>query len=193
MKRICVYSGSNPGVRPEYKEYARLLGDVFLEKELELVYGGSQFGLMGEIANHIIQKGGQVTGVMPKGLFPDEVVHRRLTQLLEVKDMHERKKTMADLADGFIALPGGIGTFDELFEILSWAQLGIHCKPVGALNVSGFYAPVVALLENAAREGFMHPSNVELLILSADPWKLVEEMEHFTPAEPLTKWKDMKG
>jgi uncharacterized protein (TIGR00730 family) len=138
MKRICVYSGSNVGNRPEYKEAAIQLSDVFIKNDLELVYGGSKVGLMGEIADQMLENGAKVTGVMPKGLFPEEIVHNRLSRLIEVQDMHERKKTMADLSDGFIALPGGIGTFEELFEVLSWAQLGIHQKPIGVLNAAGF-------------------------------------------------------
>ena len=192
MKRICVYSGSNAGIRSEYKESAIKLGNVLAENNIELVYGGSKVGLMGEIANQILKKNGKVTGVMPKGLFPKEIVNDQLTNLIEVKDMHERKKTMADLSDGFIALPGGIGTFEELFEILSWAQLGIHNKPVGILNVAGFFEPVITLLHNISQEGFMNESNIKLLLVSAYPTELLNKMNKYVPPVLGTKWRELE-
>ncbi len=192
MKKICVYSGSNAGIRSEYKESAIQLGNVLAENNIELVYGGSKVGLMGEIANQILKNNGKVTGVMPKGLFPKEIVNDQLTNLIEVKDMHERKKTMADLSDGFIALPGGIGTFEELFEILSWAQLGIHYKPVGILNVAGFFEPVITLLHNISQEGFMNESNIKLLLVSAYPTELLNKMNEYVPTVLGTKWRELE-
>lgn len=192
MKRICVYSGSNIGNRPEYKEAAIKLSDVLVTNDIELVYGGSKVGLMGEIANQMLENGAKATGVMPKGLFPKEIIHDRLSSLIEVNDMHERKKTMANLSDGFIALPGGIGTFEELFETLSWAQLGIHQKPVGVLNAAGFFDPVLSLLQNTVKEGFMNESNLKLLLVSADPKELVDMMENYVPPVLDTKWRELK-
>lgn len=192
MKKICVYSGSNAGIRSEYKESAIQLGNVIAENNIELVYGGSKVGLMGEIANQILKNNGKVTGVMPKGLFPKEIVNDQLTNLIEVKDMHERKKTMADLSDGFIALPGGIGTFEELFEMLSWAQLGIHNKPVGILNIAGFFEPVITLLHNISQEGFMNESNIKLLLVSAYPTELLNKMKEYVPPVLETKWRELE-
>ncbi|MDR1769819.1 MAG: TIGR00730 family Rossman fold protein [Hungatella sp.] len=192
MKRICVYSGSNVGNRPEYREAAIQLSDVFIKNDFELVYGGSKVGLMGEIANQMLENGAKVTGVMPKGLFPEEIVHNQLSRLIEVQDMHERKKIMADLSDGFIALPGGIGTFEELFEALSWAQLGIHQKPIGVLNAAGFFEPALSLLQNTVQEGFMNQSNLKLLLVSADPKELVNMMKYYVPPVLDTKWRQLK-
>ncbi|MBU3227779.1 TIGR00730 family Rossman fold protein [Clostridium algidicarnis] len=192
MKKICVYSGSNTGVRSEYKEIAIQLGNVLVQNNIELVYGGSKVGLMGEIANQILKNNGKVTGVIPKSLFPKEIINDQLSRLIEVKDMHERKKTMADLSDGFIALPGGIGTFEELFEVLSWAQLGIHKKPVGVLNVSNFFDPLITLMQNAAKEGFMNQSNIRLLLVSTDPKDLTEKMKNYEPPALGNKWRELE-
>lgn len=191
MKRICVYSGSNLGVRPEYKEITKKLGLVLVENNIELVYGGSKTGLMGEIANEMINNNGCVTGVMPRGLFPKEVINDHLTQLIEVNSLHERKQTMADLSDGFIAIPGGFGTFDELFEVLSWAQLGIHQKPIGVLNISNFFDTFLTLIQNIATEGFMNPSNTKLILVSTDPCELINQMNHYTPPVLGNKWRQL--
>ena len=139
MKRVCVYCGSSPGIKPEYREAARVLGQELARREIGLVYGGASIGMMGEIADTVLGNGGEVIGVMPQALINKEVSHPGLTELKVVKSMHERKATMADLSDGFIALPGGLGTVEELFEILTWAQLGFHTKPIGLLNVLGYY------------------------------------------------------
>ncbi|WP_041669232.1 LOG family protein [Acetobacterium woodii] len=191
MKRICVYSGSNLGIRPEYKEITKQLGTVLVQNNIELVYGGSQTGLMGEIANEMLQQNGKVTGVTPKGLFPKEVINDHLTQLIEVKNMHERKQTMADLSDGFIAIPGGIGTFEELFETYSWAQLGIHQKPIGILNISHFFDSFIALMQNIVTEGFMNPSNTQLVLVSSDPAELIEKMICYSPPVLGNKWSQL--
>ncbi len=161
MNKICVYSGSNFGDKPEYKKCALQLGEILAQNKIELVYGGSKVGLMGELSNQVLKNNGKVTGVMPKGLFPKEIVNMNLTRFIEVADMHERKKKMADLSDGFITLPGGIGTYEELFEILSWAQLKIHNKPVGILNVAHFFDPLINMINKAIQEGFMNPSNAK--------------------------------
>ena len=191
MKKICVYSGSNMGVRPEYSEITRQLGDVLVKNNIELVYGGSKTGLMGQIANEMLKNNGRVTGVMPTGLFPDAVINDHLTQLIRVKDMHERKRTMADLSDGFIAIPGGVGTFEELFEVLSWAQLGIHKKPIGVLNISNYFDSFINLVQNIVAEGFMNPSNTQLLLVSKEPNELINEMLNYAPPILGNKWHDL--
>jgi len=191
MKRICIYSGSNLGSRPEYKEVAKDLGKVICENQLELVYGGSKIGLMGEVANEVLRNNGQAIGVMPRGLFSKEMVHENLTELIEVKNMHERKHTMAELSDCFIALPGGLGTFEELFEILSWAQLGIHKKPIGLLNILNFFDPLLNMLQNTCAEGFMRKSNSKLLLVSENPSELIRMMESYTPPIMENKWTEL--
>jgi uncharacterized protein (TIGR00730 family) len=191
MKRICVYSGSNLGLRPEYREMTKKLGDVLLENNLELVYGGSKVGLMGELAHYILDNGGSVTGVVPKGLFPDTYPSQRLTQLIEVGNMHDRKQTMENLSDAFIAIPGGIGTFEELFETLSWAQLGLHQKPIGILNVSHFFDEFLILMEKLVSEGFMNASNLKLFLVSSDPGDLLNQMRCYTPPVLGNKWREL--
>lgn len=191
MKRICVYSGSNLGLRSEYKESARLLGKILAENKIELVYGGSRIGLMGEISNEVLRNNGKVIGVMPKGLFSGEMVHENLTKLIEVENMHERKQTMAELSDGFIALPGGLGTFEELFEVLSWAQLGIHKKPIGILNISNFFDPLLHMIKNTCTEGFMNESNIKLISVSNNPSELIKQMKNYVPPLMENKWREL--
>ncbi|MHB7981391.1 Rossman fold protein, TIGR00730 family [Clostridium sporogenes] len=191
MKRICVYSGSNLGLRSEYKESAKLLGKILAENKIELVYGGSRIGLMGEISNEVLRNNGKVIGVMPKGLFSGEIVHENLTKLIEVENMHERKQTMAELSDGFIALPGGLGTFEELFEVLSWAQLGIHKKPIGILNISNFFDPLLHMIKNTCTEGFMNESNIKLISVSDNPSELIKQMKNYVPPLMENKWREL--
>ncbi|ACQ52522.1 TIGR00730 family Rossman fold protein [Clostridium botulinum] len=191
MKRICVYSGSNLGLRSEYKESAKLLGKILAENKIELIYGGSRIGLMGEISNEVLRNNGKVIGVMPKGLFSGEMVHENLTKLIEVENMHERKQTMAELSDGFIALPGGLGTFEELFEVLSWAQLGIHKKPIGILNISNFFDPLLHMIKNTCTEGFMNESNIKLISVSDTPSELIKQMKNYVPPLMENKWREL--
>ncbi|EKS4345596.1 TIGR00730 family Rossman fold protein [Clostridium sporogenes] len=191
MKRICVYSGSNLGLRSEYKESAKLLGKILAENKIELVYGGSRIGLMGEISNEVLRNNGKVIGVMPKGLFSGEMVHENLTKLIEVENMHERKQTMVELSDGFIALPGGLGTFEELFEVLSWAQLGIHKKPIGILNISNFFDPLLHMIKNTCTEGFMNESNIKLISVSDNPSELIKQMKNYVPPLMENKWREL--
>ncbi|MBD5586351.1 TIGR00730 family Rossman fold protein [Clostridium botulinum] len=191
MQRICVYSGSNLGLRSEYKESAKLLGKILAENKIELVYGGSKIGLMGEISNEVLRNNGKVIGVMPKGLFSGEMVHENLTKLIEVENMHERKQTMAELSDGFIALPGGLGTFEELFEVLSWAQLGIHKKPIGILNISNFFDPLLHMIKNTCTEGFMNESNIKLISVSDNPPELIKQMKNYVPPLMENKWREL--
>jgi uncharacterized protein (TIGR00730 family) len=184
MKRICVFAGSSSGIRPAYTEAARALGRDLAARRLSLVYGGGSIGLMGTLADCALAAGGRVIGVLPKGLFVREVAHAGLSELHEVGSMHERKALMADLADGFIALPGGFGTFDELFEIVTWAQIGIHRKPIGLLDVDGYFAPLLALVQHATREGFIPEGQAELLLCETDPARLLDRMGHARPLIP---------
>jgi uncharacterized protein (TIGR00730 family) len=192
MKKICIYAGSNLGNRPAFKEQALELGKELVKRNMELVYGGSCVGLMGEVANQVLALGGKVTGVMPRGLFKGEIVHTDLTELIEVDTMHQRKAAMAELADGFIALPGGYGTLEELFEAICWAQIGIHQKPVGVLNIDGFYSPLIELARHTAREGFMDPSNVELILSAEQASDLLDRMESYQPISIGNKWKQLE-
>ncbi len=191
MRRICVFAGSNSGARPEYTDAARLLGHELATRNLGLVYGGSSVGLMRVVADAVLAEGGEVIGVLPRGLFRREVAHTGLTALHEVGSMHERKALMADLSDGFIALPGGYGTFDELFEITTWAQIGIHSKPVGLLDVSGYFAPLMALVQHAAAEGFVPDHHVPLLLRDEQPATLLDRFAAYTPTASGWKWSDL--
>lgn len=191
MKRICVFAGSNPGVNQAYGEAATRLGDELVARDLELVYGGSNMGLMGRVANAVLGGGGKAIGVMPTGLFRREIVHTQLTEFYEVKTMHERKAKMGDLADGFIALPGGYGTFEEIFEVVSWGQIGIHDKPVGLLNVDGFYDPLRTMVQHAIDAGFIHGNQGDLLICESDPARLLDRMRDYTPPAKVNKWTEL--
>ncbi|CAM3553837.1 TIGR00730 family Rossman fold protein [Marinicrinis lubricantis] len=192
MKRICVFAGSNSGVSPAYVQAAENLGKVMAKSGIELIYGGSKIGLMGKIADTLLRHGGNVIGVMPKGLFRGEMVHAELTILIEVDDMHQRKAKMMELADAFIALPGGLGTFEEIFEVLSWSQLGIHTKPVGLYNIEGFYTPLSNLIQHAIDSGFARPSNQSLYVMSDDADELVKKLQHFERPPAENKWSDLK-
>ena len=191
MRRICVFAGSNVGVRSEYSEAARALGKELVKRGLGLVYGGASVGLMGVIANTVLAEGGEAIGVLPRGLFIRELPHKGLTELHEVGSMHERKALMADLADGFISLPGGFGTFDELFEIITWAQLGLHRKPVGVLNAAGYFEPLLALIEHSSREGFIPAAHMSLLMSEDDPTLLLDRFAHYTDQAPASKWAEL--
>lgn len=157
MKRICVFCGSSAGARPDYAEAAKALGATLAERGLELVYGGSHAGLMGLLADEVLSRGGRATGVIPSALVEMEVAHDGLSELHVVDNMHARKKLMADLSDGFIALPGGMGTLEEMTEVLTWSQLRLHTKPCGLLNVAGYFSPWLAFLDHAVQEGFLKP------------------------------------
>ncbi|HEX6482119.1 MAG TPA: TIGR00730 family Rossman fold protein [Ktedonobacteraceae bacterium] len=190
MRRICVFAGSNVGVRPEYSEAARALGKELVKRGLGLVYGGASVGLMGVIANTVLAEGGEAIGVLPRGLFIRELPHKGLTKLYEVDSMHERKALMADLADGFISLPGGFGTFDELFEIITWAQLGLHRKPVGVLNVAAYFEPLLALIQHASREGFIPAAHLSLVLCEDNPALLLDRFAHYTDPALASKWAE---
>lgn len=174
MKKICVYCGSSDGDRPEYRQAAAALGRAMVEKDMNLVYGGASVGLMGTLADTVLKGGGRVTGVIPESLVNREISHPGLTKLVVVGSMHERKSMMADLSDAFIALPGGIGTMDELFEILTWAHLGIHKKPCALLNVAGYYDHLKAFMQHGVNQGFIRKETAEKLIIKEDPKVLVD-------------------
>lgn len=191
MRRICVFSGSNLGNRSEYKEAAQALGQAMVARGLGLVYGAASVGLMGVIADTVLAGGGEVIGVIPRNLFRREIGHGGLTQLHEVNSMHERKALMADLADGFIALPGGYGTFDELFEIITWAQLGLHTKPVGLLDVAGYFAPLLALIMHASTEGFIPAEHTRIVIREESPVALLDRFAEYRPTIDTNKWSEL--
>lgn len=188
MKAVCVYCGSSPGVRPEYAEVARVLGKTMAEQGLALVYGGGKVGLMGIVADSALAHGGTAIGIIPDALMQKEVGHRGLTELHVVRNMHERKQLMADRADAFIAMPGGVGTFEELFETFTWAQLGYHDKPVGLLNVAGFYDGMLAFLSHAVSEGFLKQVHADMLHVSSSPSGLLGKLAA-APRVHVDKWQ----
>jgi len=181
MKRVCVFCGSNAGIRPEYGIAARELATVLARRGLGLVYGGGKVGLMGTLADSMLEAGGEVIGVIPQSLVAKEVAHHGVSELRIVDTMHQRKALMNDLSDAFIALPGGFGTLEEFFEILTWSQLGIHGKPSGLLNVSGYYDGLLAMLDHAVSEGFLRPAFRELVIADIDADALVQRLDSFSP------------
>ena len=182
MKSIAVYCGASPGARPLYADGARLLARALVDHNIALVYGGGKVGLMGVIADEVLRLGGEATGVIPRALLEREVGHAGLTRLFVVKDMHERKAMMADLAEGFIAMPGGMGTLEELFEMITWAQLGIHAKPIGLLNTGGFYDALMGFVGHQVEEGFVRPAHAALMQVEADAATLVRRLREARPA-----------
>lgn len=187
LKRIALFCGSSTGQTPFFMEQATLVGETLAERNIELVYGGAQVGLMGAVANGALQKGGKVIGVIPHFLKTKEIAHPNLTQCIEVNSMHERKTTMNELCDGVIALPGGFGTLEELFEMLTWLQLGLHQKPIGILNLNGFYDALITLIQTMVNEGFLKAANQELLLVDSHLPQLLEKMERFNPPQQ-PKW-----
>ena len=187
FKRICVFCGSSHGANPAYAEAAQNAGRELARRGIGLVYGGGNVGLMGVVADAVLAAGGDAIGVIPEALMAKELGHGGLSELRVVKTMHERKALMAELSDGFIALPGGIGTFEEFFEIVTWAQLGFHSKPCALLNVNGFYDPLLHLLDHAIAERFVKPKQRDLVLVDSDFSALLERMAHqHLPHEP--KW-----
>jgi uncharacterized protein (TIGR00730 family) len=187
IRSVCVYCGSSTGAKPEYAEAAREFGHALVKAGLTLVYGGGKVGLMGIVANEVLQAGGKAIGVIPELLLSKEVGHTGLTELHVVKDMHERKKMMADLADAFVALPGGVGTYEELFEVYTWAQLGYHHKPVGVLNVAHYFEPLKTMLDHTVSAGFMRREYVDLLQIADTTPALLDKLQRYTPPT-LDKW-----
>jgi uncharacterized protein (TIGR00730 family) len=188
VKRVCVFCGSNVGTRPEYVEAARLLGRTLAARRLGLVYGGGSVGLMGALADAVLESGGEVIGVIPRPLATRELAHRGLSELRLVDSMHERKATMAALADGFAALPGGLGTLEETLEILTWAQLGIHEKPVGVLDVRGYYEGLRRLLVHAEGEGFIRREHAALLLFASSADDLLDRLLAWRPPPFRRTW-----
>ncbi|WP_344762706.1 TIGR00730 family Rossman fold protein [Actimicrobium antarcticum] len=181
MTSLCVYCGASPGASTLYADAARSLGRSLVEQDIALVYGGGDVGLMGVIADEVMRCGGDVTGVIPTALVDKEVGHAGLTRLHVVKDMHERKAMMASLSDGFIAMPGGMGTMEELFEVLTWSQLGFHDKPIGLLNVNGFYDGLITFVDHMVTQGFLRPHHRQLLMHEADDLSLLHRLTDYQP------------
>ena len=181
IKSVCVFCGGNPGRNPAYIEAAIHLGNELATSGLELVYGGAQVGLMGAVADAAIARGGEVFGVIPEFIAAREIAHLGVTRLVVVPSMHERKAAMAERADAFVALPGGFGTLDELFEILTWAQLGLHRKPCAVLNIAGYFDGLLTFLDHAADEQLLKPEYRAMLLVESDPARLVARLREHTP------------
>lgn len=188
-KAICVFTGSSPGARGDYAAAAISLAEELVARGFDLVYGGANVGLMGTIADRVLELGGRVTGVIPESLVEWEVAHRGLTELRVVSSMHERKALMADLSTGFVALPGGVGTLEETFEVLTWAQLGMHEKPCGLLNVAGYYDPLIEFLQHAVDERFLKEVHRELLMVEDNAEALLDAFASYQ-APTVDKWVD---
>ena len=183
MRSVCVFCGSRAGVRPAYAATARAVGEAVARRGMTLVYGGGDIGLMGEVADAATAAGGTVIGIIPRHLLRKEIAHQGLSELLVVDSMHIRKATMNDLSDGFVVLPGGYGTWEEWFETVTWAQLGLHRKPCGVLNADGFYDPMLRMIDQAVEEGFVDPEQRRLVIDAVDIETLLDAMERFVPLE----------
>lgn len=185
--RLCVFCGSNPGSEPSYLAMAQALGRMLAQEKIGLVYGGGAVGLMGAVADAALESGGEVIGVIPQALMDKEIGHRGLADLRVVGSMHERKALMAELAGGFIALPGGLGTFEELFEVWTWAQLGYHRKPCALLNVAGFYDRLISFLDDVVERGFVKPVHRAMLIVEDEPAALIRAVRDYEPPV-VDKW-----
>ncbi|HOW10904.1 MAG TPA: TIGR00730 family Rossman fold protein [Bacteroidales bacterium] len=187
MKRISVFCGSSPGKNGIYEKSARQLGEILAERKIGLVYGGTNIGLMNHVADGALRRGGEVIGVLPEFIGKKGIAHANLTQLIMVNSMHERKRKMHELSDGVIAMPGGFGTLEEFFEVLTWGQLGLHKKPAGLLNINGFYDPLRILTQKMVTEGFLKEENRKMLLISDDITELLDLMENYT-APSVDKW-----
>lgn len=192
MRSLCVFCGSNPGSRPIYSETAHQLGASLSRRKISLIYGGARVGLMGRVANAALSAGGTVIGVLPRFMTKKELAHEGLSELVLVDSMHERKALMAERADGFVALPGGYGTLEELFEVLTWSQLALHNKPIGLLNVDGFYEPLIAQIDYAVRDGFLRPGHRELLVVETEVEPLLDRLTQHPASEPPSKWIELE-
>jgi uncharacterized protein (TIGR00730 family) len=189
MHRICVFAGSSPGARPEYALAAQELGRALVARQLGVVYGGARVGLMGSVADTVLAGGGLVTGVIPEGLVTKEIAHDGLTELRVVASMHERKAMMNDLADGFIALPGGWGTLEEFFEVLTWAQLGLHRKPCGLLNAHGYFDRLLSFIDHSVEERFVRSHHRSMVLVARSPDELLGQFDAYVPPV-VEKWID---
>ena len=188
LSSVAVYCASSPGVDPRYAAAAESLGRHLAQRGIRLVYGGGHVGLMGSLADAALTQGGEVHGVITRALQAKEIAHLRLTRLEVVETMHERKAAIADQADAFVMLPGGFGTMDEFFEVVTWTQLGIHAKPCGVLDVNGFFAPLRALLDAATEQRFISPAHRDMVIMESDPGQLIDRLGTWTPV--VVKWVD---
>ncbi|MDB6137050.1 MAG: hypothetical protein JWO94_122 [Verrucomicrobiaceae bacterium] len=189
MKRLCIYCGSSPGSHPDYAAAASLCGRVLAQRGIGVVYGGGNTGMMGRVADAALAAGGEVIGVIPHHLADKELAHEGASRMIRVHSMHERKQTMADLSDGFIILPGGIGTLEELFETYTWLQLGLHDKPIGILNVAGFFDPMLAFLDHMVAQRFLKAEHRAMLLVEDDMEDLLQRMHAFV-APDANKWLD---
>lgn len=187
IKRLAVFCGSSPGARPEYVDAARAFGGLLSERGIGVVYGGSNVGVMAALANEVLDNHGDIIGVIPRMLVDREVAHGELPDLRIVESMHERKAMMAELSDGFVALPGGIGTLEEFFEVWTWAQLGVHDKPCGLLNIAGYFDGLLAFIDGAVRERFVRDAHRAMLIVEEDPRMLLERFASYEPPR-VRKW-----
>jgi uncharacterized protein (TIGR00730 family) len=190
VQRVCVFCGSSPGARPAYAEATAQVGRLLAGEGIGVVYGGGHVGLMGVLADSAMAAGGEVIGVMPQALVDREIAHTGIADLRVVQSMHERKALMAELADAFVALPGGAGTLDELFEIYTWSQLGIHAKPCGLLDVEEYWADLTAFLDHAVRERFLREEHRASLIVEREPARLVDRLRDHRPGATTPKWMD---
>jgi uncharacterized protein (TIGR00730 family) len=189
MKRICVYCGSSYGEHPVYVETAKAMGEAIAKRGDELVYGGGKVGLMGTVADAALAAGGVVIGIMPQFLVDKEIAHQGLSELRVVDTMHNRKEMLMRISDAMITLPGGWGTYDELAEAVTWAQLGLHSKPIGVLNVAGFFNPLIAQMDHAIAEGFVRPAHRDLLIIDEDMGNLLKRIDAYVPPAGAVKWQ----
>lgn len=187
MKSICVFCGSNSGKGVKHLLAAQSLGKILAKENITLVYGGGNVGVMGEIANTVLQYNGKVIGIIPEDLVAREAALKEVTELIIVKSMHERKAKMSELSDGFIVLSGGIGTLEEFFEVWTWAQLGIHGKPIGILNIDGYYDLMIEFINNCVKQEFVHEKNLDMIIIEKDPETLLQKMKEFKPVT-VRKW-----
>jgi uncharacterized protein (TIGR00730 family) len=190
VERICVFCGASPGARPEYAEATRELARLVIAEGIGVVYGGGGVGRMGALADEVIASGGELTGVIPRALVDREIAHRDVMDMRVVGSMHERKALMAELSDAFVALPGGIGTLEELFEVYTWAQLGLHSKPCALLNVAGYYDGIADFLALAVSERFLREETRDLLLVDTDPAALIDRLRSFEPPAVVPKWID---
>lgn len=188
IQSICVYCGSSDQIHPNFNQGARELGKELALRGIRLIYGGGRTGLMGAVAGGVLAAGGKVTGIVPENLNQKHLIADNLTELEVLGDIQSRKKRMLDLADALIALPGGFGTFDELFEALTWAQIGLHTKPIGVLNLDGYFDMLLMLIEHASVEGFIYPEHKDLLVQSTSPGDLIDQLSAYTPPEKLSRW-----
>ena len=189
MEHICVFCGSSSGDLPQFAEVARSLGATLVRRGYGLVYGGARVGLMGAVAEAVLEQGGEAIGVIPGELAAKEIAHDGLTELIVVGSMHERKAVMAERADGFIAMPGGMGTLEEIFEVLTWAQLGIHAKPCGLLDVGGYFDPLLRFLDDAVSHRFLRSEHRAMLLVASEPHEMLDAFEGYRPIE-VKKWLD---